>query len=404
MKILFCCEFYYPSTGGVQKVIQEVAENLTQMGHRVTIATSLLTSRQSNTHNGVYIKEFNVHGNQVNGLTGDINEYQNYVVNGGFDMLVVKAAQQWTFDALIPVLHNIKYPKIHIPCGYSGLHNKQYKQYFRHMPEILKQFDHLIFYASNYRDINLAKLNNITNFSIIPNGASENEFKSKPSINIRSKLNISPGDFVFLSVGTPPFNKGHLEILDAYSRLIINQPSTLVLNGNYDTINATIHQSRPARYIKILRDKRLLKFKFLMQSISSQPSKNIIVTNLNRQDLIALYFSSNLFVFASHIEYSPLVLFEAAAAGLPFISNQVGNATEIAEWTHGGEIYKSEILPDGNHRIDPIILSATMSNAANDHDKLSKLGKQGRSYWKSMYTWSTISKQYENIMLELINR
>ena len=42
MNYLFSCEFYYPSVGGVQKVIQEIAERLVKKGHKVTIATSAL--------------------------------------------------------------------------------------------------------------------------------------------------------------------------------------------------------------------------------------------------------------------------------------------------------------------------------------------------------------------------
>ena len=69
---------------------------------------------------------------------------------------------------------------------------------------------------------------------------------------------------------------------------------------------------------------------------SAQPFKRVILTDLERQDLIQAYLAADLFVFASRIEYSPLVLFEAAAAGTPFLTVPVGNADEIVRWTGGG--------------------------------------------------------------------
>ena len=63
-----------------------------------------------------------------------------------------------------------------------------------------------------------------------------------------------------------------------------------------------------------------------MESIRLQRGKRFLMTDMSRADIISAFFSSNLFVFASHVEYSPLVLFESVAAGLPFLSVPVGNA------------------------------------------------------------------------------
>ena len=60
MKVLFCCEFYYPHVGGVQKVIQEIGERLVVKGHEVTVATSFSTRRKSQIHNGVNIFSFDL--------------------------------------------------------------------------------------------------------------------------------------------------------------------------------------------------------------------------------------------------------------------------------------------------------------------------------------------------------
>ena len=97
--ILLCCEQYPPSVGGVQEVMRQIAERLAAMGHRVTVATSRHPERgQDVIRNGVRIVSFAVSGNAVKGLSGDIGEYQSFLRNSDFDAILIKAAQQWTFD------------------------------------------------------------------------------------------------------------------------------------------------------------------------------------------------------------------------------------------------------------------------------------------------------------------
>ena len=63
MKFLFCCEFYYPSVGGVQEVMKQIAERLVARGHEVTVATTALPNRDFTSLNGVQIAQFAVSGN-----------------------------------------------------------------------------------------------------------------------------------------------------------------------------------------------------------------------------------------------------------------------------------------------------------------------------------------------------
>jgi L-malate glycosyltransferase len=60
MKLLFCCAEYWPSVGGVQEVIRQIAEQMVEAGHDVTVATSTHPARLAKSHNGVGIEEFRV--------------------------------------------------------------------------------------------------------------------------------------------------------------------------------------------------------------------------------------------------------------------------------------------------------------------------------------------------------
>ena len=141
MRLLLCCEFYYPSRGGVQEVMRQIAERMVVAGHDVTVATSYLPERNVISYNGVAIRDFKIAGNAVHGMVGAVEQYRQFVRDFDGDAILIKAAQQWTFDALWPVLDQISARKVFIPCGFSGLHEPAYHRYFCQLPEVLAKFD-----------------------------------------------------------------------------------------------------------------------------------------------------------------------------------------------------------------------------------------------------------------------
>ncbi len=233
MRLLFCCEFYFPSVGGVQEVMRQIAERMVMRGHQVTVATTPLTDRNFSELNGVKVVEFAVTGNQARGIKGEVKRYQDFVVEFPCDGLLIKAAQQWTFDALLPVLDRINARKVFIPCGFSGLYEPAFALYFQDLPAILCRFDHLIFYAEHYRDIDFARAHGIGHFSVVPNGASELEFNVEPDPAFRARHAIPEDSFVLLTVGTLTGVKGHREIAEAFARMHTRgQHVTWIMNGN----------------------------------------------------------------------------------------------------------------------------------------------------------------------------
>lgn len=409
MRILLGCQSYFPAGGGVARVNQEIAVRLAAHGHEVTVATEKVSGSPGRDMQGVSVREFAVSGNRVRGLSGEVACYQDFVVTGGFDAILIYAAQQWTFDALWPVLSAIKARKIHVPCGYSGFYDPAYGSYYRQMPDILRQFDHLIYNASDYRDIQFAREQGLTNYSLIPNGAGEEEFGRRPAFDFRGKWGISEDEFIFLSVGSPPSLKGHREVALAYAQMQLPFPSLLILDGRYHTLENPLLRTIPLKSKRLLvrMAKRILKrplfpfsgFGEAMDSIQCQQGKRFLMTDLPRSELISAFFSADLFVFASHVEYSPLVLFEASAAGLPFLSVPVGNAEEIAAWTGGGEICPAQRDMTGHTMVSPGVLAQAMMRLAENRERLLRMSRQGRQNWKEHYTWETIVSQYEAVIL-----
>lgn len=492
MRFLFCSEFYFPSVGGVQEVMRQIAERLVQSGHEVTVATTRLANRDFDSHNGVRIVEFGIAGNLVRGMEGELDRYQDFVRAFDGDAIMIKAAQQWTFDALWPVLDEISCRKVFIPCGFSGLYEPSYREYFEALPDILRKFDHLIFYAERYRDVDFARKHGITNFSILPNGASEIEFGVEPDREFRARHGIPVDSVVLLTVGSLTGVKGHRELLEAFVRLRTKRRHvTFIMNGNappapvvasnaghaaaYANGGALIRplqEQNPGLYGRLRRiyqaeglaglrkrlawrarhyGQRLLSLKragrklatiwseegwigirmrllrrvgprlegtglmrFLPASArkASNPisywkaealqlgqDRLLLTTDFDRSELVQAYMAADLFVFASNIEYSPLVLYETVAAGTPFLSVPVGNAEEIAAWTSGGIICPAEKDERGYTRAAPPVLAAQIAKVIEDPAKLSVLAKAGQDAWKERFTWAAIAKRYEHILI-----
>jgi glycosyltransferase involved in cell wall biosynthesis len=347
------------------------------------------------------------------------------VLQGDYDVFMVKAAQQWTFDALVPVLDRMSKPKVFIPCGFSALYEPAYAAYYREMPDLLSKFDHLIFYAADYRDINMARNHGLSNFSVVPNGASEREFAVTADPDFRRRHEIGEEAFVVLTVGTFTGDmKGHRELAGAFALAAFDgKPAVLVLNGNVmpgPSQGGTRARLRAlVSYLrKVARGLRRLRVRgkalgsqakepiaTLVARINrSAPVKRAVIVDLPRAELVQAYLNSDLFVFASNIEYSPLVLYEAAAAGLPFLTVPVGNAAEIAEWTGGGLVCPAPQDERGYTRVDTAVLAERISRLAGDPALLAALGQAGRQAWSQRFTWDTIADRYEAIFADLVGQ
>jgi glycosyltransferase involved in cell wall biosynthesis len=92
------------------------------------------------------------------------------------------------------------------------------------------------------------------------------------------------------------------------------------------------------------------------------------------------------------------VLFEAAAAGTPFITSNAGNAKEIIQWLGGGFMMSDTANPEGFRMIDPQSLADEIAALMNQKSLLEKTGKKLKASWQKDFTWDEISKRYEKIL------
>ena len=364
LRILHCVEFYHPSPGGAQAVVRNVSRELVRRGHEVTVATTRLPHRQEAELDGARIEQFEISGNAVRGMSGEVDRYRTFVMDGGFDVVMTYAAQQWTTDALIDVLDRIPAGTVLAPCGFSGLTDRAYEDYFATLPAALRSFDELIFHSGTYQDIEFARRAGLKNLNVVPNGASREEFEVPEDSGFRERHGIDAGEPLLLTVGPHNWRKGHALAIQGFRRAGIDE-GTLVVIGN-----------RPLRAGCQWDCRR----RALTTRIGTAGHKRVRVLDLPRTEVLAAYAAADLFVFGSQVECSPLVLFEAVASGTPFISTAAGNAAEIADWTGGGVVVPST-KRDGLVNASPDAVAAEVGRLWNDEEERSRLAETGRSRW-----------------------
>lgn len=390
MKILHLVEFYSPSVGGAQEVVKQLSEHMVLMGHSVTVATTKLSERQERKINGVIIRDFSISGNSVNGFKGEIDNYKNFLISSNFDVIMVYAAQQWTADLFFEVMKNVNGRKVFVPCGFSALYDPLYTDYFEKMPSILNRFDATVYLSNDYRDINFARKHGIKNIRIIPNGVDEREFLNPPESNIRKKLGIPNTHFLILTIGSHTGLKGHLESFQIFKKLKMSH-LTLLIIGNR-TEDGCYEMCRKLTFFSKLDPRLFLRHKQI---------KNV---ELSRTDTLSAYDQSDLLLFPSNLECSPLVLFEAGMAKLPFVSSNVGNAKEIAQCTGGGVILKTKHLSNGKASVDINAASAVIEKVLKDKNRFKKMGNHAHDVVSKRFTWKIISTDYSRLYQSLLKK
>ena len=130
--------------------------------------------------------------------------------------------------------------------------------------------------------------------------------------------------------------------------------------------------------------------------------KKIVFDYISRQDTVAAYKAADLFLFPSNVECSPIVLFECAAAKLPFLATNVGNSIEIASWTKGGEIMPTEIDNQGFSHADIGKAARMVEELYANKEKRNRMANEAFSIWKQKYSWEVIAKEYEKLYNNLL--
>lgn len=409
MKILHTVESYLPIRHGMSEVVRQISERLVQEGIDITVATSYCAERQTDYINDVEIVSFHIDGNFSTGYSGDTESYRSFLLNSDFDVIVNFAAQQWATDICIALLPKLRAKKIFVPTGFSGLYNPVFSSYYVKMKSWMREYDMNVFLSNDYRDINFARDNNIERIVVIPNGASEGEFVTASSdFNVRRLLNIPSSHKIVLHVGSYTGFKGHDEAVDIFLKANIKNSTLVFVGSNLDQecdsyFLDKIFWFRRLSLSRLFTIRYYKAFLVFLWRLRKRSFFNIHAILLSREETVSVFLSSDLFLFPSNIECSPIVLFESIASRTPFLVSVVGNAKEIIEWTGGGILLPTKIDREGLSHANVAEAARVMNEVLSDENRLSDLGNQGKSSWHSKFTWEKIAEEYKKLYISLVD-
>lgn len=411
MKILHTVQSYLPSQHGMSEVVRQISERLVKMGHEVVVATSSEPNRHSKVINGVQVEEFDVSGNWVDGIKGEIGRYCQFLLESRFDIVTNFAAQQWATDLALPLLSRIKGKKVFVPTGFSGLYLPKFQQYFERMKVWLKEYDKVVYLSDDYRDVNFSRQLGLQNGVLIPNGASEEEFSIRKDLGFKKRLRIPENDLLILHVSGYVGGKGHMDAIRIFQKAKIKDATLLFVSpdfgpkfGKPTRVNLTKIKSIAKGLLKPDQASELDKMKSIHRLQKIGLYKNIHFLELPRTEVIQAYKNADLFLFPSHIECSPIVLFECMAAKTPFLVTDVGNAREIIKWSGAGEILPTYSFQEGYGLCHPDIkMSAQkLRSLLLDYPSREKMATSGYAAWKEKFTWKIIADEYSRLYREIL--
>jgi glycosyltransferase involved in cell wall biosynthesis len=376
MKILQLAHSYLPERTGISEVARCLSEGLVARGHEVHVATSHVSQRSASTINGVHVWPFRIAGNWLQGYAAsseEISRFRSFVAEGSWDVQANHCGQVWTTDLLLDLLPTLPWVKVYTPHGLPAENVPEWEPYYRQMPAVFRQFDAVTCLSQSFEEKPFCDRHGIP-ARVIPNGTNPKDF-SGPG-DLRRRWGIGDRPFV-LNVSNHSPQKCHQRLFEL-AGLLGDECTVLNIGNGYPAAKWQLGRLgvRGGCYYECnLRScfGRKVEFRF----------------NVPRPQIAAALCAADVFVLPSRWEASPLVILEAMAAGLPWVSFDVGNVRD-----HAGGIVVGSIEE----------MASETRKLLSDRDLRARLGREGRERVLERHTWDKVVESYERLYLELHGR
>jgi glycosyltransferase involved in cell wall biosynthesis len=369
VKILLCSNHFSPLVGGCEAVTGKIADYLAQCGHEVFVATRRLRDRNPRNYPNLKFLEY---------IPGRFREFEISMIQIDPDVCFIYSD---VFDFTRQLIFHDKIKRIVLAlCGANWLHaNKNYVNYFyRHSHKI----DALICHSKCDRDYKLCTVSKLHNkIVVIPNGVDLEEFQSNK---------LTRNDLL------PKFDKLHDK------PWILNVSNFFPGKGQHHLVNILnrLPKKQSFVYVQVSADidfavgKRLEEEWKKLCSLDLNPNIDLVFRkNIPRKEVVGFFNNSNVFVFPSEKEVAPIVLLEAMAAGLPWISADIGNARDLK----GGHFIPTARTTNYYSVIDERV-KKLFANAIQDLYQKPAVGEEGRQHIISELNWDKILPQYASVI------
>jgi FkbM family methyltransferase len=358
-RILFACDHFWPSIGGSELFVQEIATRLIKEGYHVDVATSWISQRTDTNHKRIRILQFRCGGNlNEGGPSGEIEEYRRLITNGNYDAVIVLGHPDlWVGLGIVnlPTPHPriIFLPSINA----ENILNWSNSGLFDQAAEILKSADTLVAVTESGYDTKFMNAVGLKHH-FIPHAVGQNadpaSFRKTYEIPDESPLMVMVANFWPV--------KNHLALL----QILANTPRDwhLFLIGH--PISSQMH------YFSQVKEQAALDHR--VRIIEGLPPDRA-ASAIRDADLILIPSKGE--------SAGPLVLLQAMSFATPWIATPECNAVN----DEAGGVVAS--LADFPFVIERMLAFPEISR---------RLGHSGQEHWRTSFTWEKIWPALMNIL------
>ena len=378
MKILVTAQSYYPEATGVSNVVTAHARGFVNNGNSVTVATAVVQGRPREEEvDGVRVLRYNIVGNCVRGMRGEVEAYQDFVVKEAPDILVCHCAQTWNTDALLPVIGRIGCSFVLVSHGLSAYHEDEYKQYYVSLADsIRKARGRVIALTEVLEEVTFCREQELAPPIIIPNGVDIEQWTAAP-LDVRGKWGIGTNPWV-VTVSNHSTVKNHNAFWSVVER------SSEDIAGIQGSIIGRGYGAEKFRLGR-LGVRGGCWYRCRLKSLFSDCVR--LHSNTTRPEVVSAIKEADLLLVTSTREAAPLAVLEAMAAGTPWISFKVGNYMENV----GG------IAVDSQSE-----MVAALKRVLLDKELAERLGREGYERVQARHSWGEIVNAHQRAYSTLV--
>jgi len=358
MKIAICTNFYSPAIGGGEEVSRRISEYLAR-NNTVKVFTRQLNDREHRNVNGVEISEYNP-------LIP--NSFLKSITKFSPDYVLIYSD---VFDFFIQTLQ-LKIKTIICMCGGNRVEKRDEQKRLLENMDCVK---HIVIHSEKEQCYNL--LNDLgLKATIIPNGIDLSEFSVNPS---KSDLLSKYKDYFWiLNISNFFPGKNQNLCFEIIKRIPECKNSLYIQIAANSSFNI-------CKQNKVLWDVAQAKY-------SKLGIKSVLKQGIGRKETVEFLKCSNAFLFTSEKEVGPLVILEAMAAEIPWVSADVG---EVPLLPSGGFVVSTPKNDKKCVIFDERVLDK-MAEKLSYAIKNPTAGFDGQNFIKGR-DWSNILPYYERL-------
>ena len=357
-RVLIVADHYWPFSGGVESIAQDLALVLKMQGWSPEIATSHTAARTANDYLGVRIHGLDVGPGRERFTTNGSYQVRGMIESGVFEAVVVLGApDSWSMMSLDGLNRS--------RCGHTrivsqlilneyGLDRLRSDSGFeRRVAAALRQVDVRCVLSSSDLASDFFRRFGM-DFVVSPNatfeqkGDGERFFQRHPQVGRAKPIVLHLASFY-------P-EKNHLGFLE-------------VLKRHPELDACFLFVGRP-----VAHDPQHVSD---VQALLDADPRCVWLPGIGRDEVADLLAAAKVLVLPSQTEVAPVCLLEAMSSGLAWVASpSAGNAKELK----GGVVCPVEEFP------------SVVGRLLGDQDLRLRLGREGHAYWRNHHNWQAVAE------------